>query len=300
MLRDINDLGGYAVLATDGEVGYVTEFYFDDEKWVIRYLVVECGSWLSRRKVLITPISIGKPDWGGRILPVSITRAQVRDSPDIDTDKPVSRQHEMDYLGHYGYPAYWGGAGLWGINAYPGMISGSVISETPGAVAAGYGLACSGPRQARPDHAVSQAEVDRRERGDPHLRSCEAVRKYRIEATDGGVGHVLGMLFDDETWAIRYFIVNTSNWWLGHEMLIAARLIRSVSWAEQSVSVNLTRKEVKEAPAYDATETGREQDPVLHRYPGMAESLGGRPDRGIPSAAAPAAGDRSDASGSIH
>ena len=98
------------------------DFYFDDLAWVVRYLVVETGSWLSSRKVLISPIAIGHPDWAERVLPVSITKEQVKNSPDIDTDKPVSRQHEMQYLGYYGYPSYWGGAGLWGSGAYPGAM----------------------------------------------------------------------------------------------------------------------------------------------------------------------------------
>lgn len=270
MLGDINDLEGYAVLATDGDIGYVKEFYFDDEKWVVRYLVVESGSWLSHRKVLITPISIGKLDRGARVLPVSITKAQVRNSPDIDTDKPVSRQREMDYLGYYGYPPYWGGAGLWGVNTYPRMMSGTMMWGITG-----YGAGYS----ANADPALTTVKADRREDGDPHLRSCEAVRKYHIEATDGGVGHVQGMLFDDETWAIRYLIVDTSNWWLGHSVLIAPQLIQNVSWAERSVSVKLTRNEVKEAPPYDAAATpSREENPVLRGY-GVAGCRGEKENR---------------------
>jgi hypothetical protein len=255
MLRNVKDLEGYAILANDGEIGHVKDFYFDDEKWVIRYLIVESGSWLSHRSVLITPISIGEPDCAARTLRVSITRAQVKNSPDIDTDKPVSRQHEMDYLGYYGYPLYWGGAGLWGVNAYPRMMSGVV----------GYGTDYSAHAQAQPERALTEGGVDRREDGDPHLRSCEAVRKYHIQAIDGGVGHVEGMLFDDDTWAIRDLIVDTSSWWFGHQVLIAPQLIEKVSWAEQSVSVKLTRKGVKEAPLYDAAGTlAREPMPMLH------------------------------------
>ena len=64
MLRSIKDLEGYAVGATDGTIGHVEDFYFDDRAWVVRYLVVEAGAWLSSRKVLISPIAIGRPDRG--------------------------------------------------------------------------------------------------------------------------------------------------------------------------------------------------------------------------------------------
>src|SRR5664279_5288392 len=107
MLRSMNDLEDYAIRATDGTIGHVKDFYFDDAAWVIRYLVVDTGGWLSSRKVLISPIAIGRPNWTERVLPVSITKEQVKNSPDIDTQKPVSRQHEISYLGYYGYPYYW-------------------------------------------------------------------------------------------------------------------------------------------------------------------------------------------------
>lgn len=55
MLRSMNDLENYTIRATDGTIGHVTDFYFDDERWVIRYLVVDTGSWLASRKVLISP-----------------------------------------------------------------------------------------------------------------------------------------------------------------------------------------------------------------------------------------------------
>jgi hypothetical protein len=114
MLRSIRDMEHYSIGATDGVIGKVQDFYFDDEAWVIRYLVVESDAWLSHRKVLISPFAIGQPDWSKKIFPVSITQTQVRNSPDIDTNKPVSRQHEMGYLGYYGYPNYWGGGGFRG------------------------------------------------------------------------------------------------------------------------------------------------------------------------------------------
>lgn len=115
MLRTINDLKGYAIHATDGNIGHATDFYFDDEALVIRYLVVNTGNWPSSHKVLISPIAIGHPNWKEKILLVSITKEQVKNSPDIDTEKPVSQQHEMQYLGYYGYSYYRGGGGnFWG------------------------------------------------------------------------------------------------------------------------------------------------------------------------------------------
>jgi len=95
-------------------------------------------------------------------------------------------------------------------------------------------------------------EEARHQNDDPHLRSCQAVKKYFVHATDGDIGHVSGYLIDDETWAIRYLIVDTSNWWLGHQVLIAPQWLLDVSWLAGKVSVNLSRQAVKDAPSYDA------------------------------------------------
>lgn len=67
MLRSMHDLERYTIAATDGNIGEVTDFLFDDEEWVVRYFVVETGSWLSSRKVLISPIGIEKANWGEHV-----------------------------------------------------------------------------------------------------------------------------------------------------------------------------------------------------------------------------------------
>ena len=241
MLLSVNDLEGYAICATDGIVGHVKDLYFDEQAWVIRYLVVDAGTWLSSRKVLISPIAIGHANWAEKILPVSITKAQVKSSPDIDTDKPVSRQHEIQYLEYYGYPYYWVGAGLWGEGLSPNiMMPGDV-----GFVSTPHEL------QSEAQKAYVNAEAARHENDDPHLRSCKAVEGYHIHATDGDIGHVKGLLVDEETWAIRYIVVDTSNWWLGHRVLVTPQWIREVSWTDAKASVGLTRQAVQDAPPYD-------------------------------------------------
>ena len=239
MLRTLKDYEKCAIGATDGDIGHAKDLYFDDHAWVVRYVIVDAGSWLSDRKVLISPISIHHPDWPAHRLPAEITREQVKNSPPITTDKPVSRQYELDYLGYYGYPAYWSGAGMWGGGIIP-------MAMYPGY--AGLGSGAPAPQQASEEDA--KAERARHRDDDPHLRSCEAVVGYHILATDGEVGHVEGFLIDDETWAIRYLVVNTSNWWFGHQVLIAPQWISGVHWTDESVTVDLSREAVKSAPSY--------------------------------------------------
>ena len=241
MLRTLKDLEGYSLHATDGVIGHVTDFYFDDKAWVIRYLVVDTGSWLSRRKVLISPYGIGLPDWRARTLPVAVTKAQVKASPDIDSHKPISRQHEILYLRHYGYPFYWGGAGLWGGGSYPAIMVPDYQDFT----------AVPPADLSAQQRALALDEQAGHRDDDSHLRDCNTVLDYHVQATDGDIGHVEGMLVDDDNWAIRYLVVNTSNWWLGHKVLVAPNWIRAISWHDATVALDLTQKAVQDAPTYE-------------------------------------------------
>jgi len=256
MSVSMKDLKDYAIGATDGNIGQVKDFLFDDDTWVIRYFVVETGNWLSSRQVLISPISIDLPEWEKKILSTSITRAQVKDSPDIDTRKPVSRQHEVDYLRYYGYPDYWGSTGLWGGGMYPYALVPNYI---------GSGIGRLGFENAGESHL--REERARRSNDDPHLRSCQAVTGYHIHALDGEIGHVSDFLVDEQTWSIRYLVVDTSNWWLGHKVLISPQWIEDVCWLDQSVTIDLTRESIKDAPSYVSTEQlNREREVSLYQH----------------------------------
>ena len=249
MLRNIKDMENFSIRATDGTIGHVMDFLFDDEKWAIRYLVVDTGTWLSSRKVLISPIAIGRPEGPEKVLPVLVTKAQVKASPDIDAEKPVSRQHEMSYIAYYGYQDYWSGGALWGAVPYPFMM-----------------------RETRPSVSsdAAQGTAAPGEEGDPHLRSCSVVTTYNVEANDGDIGHVQGLLVDEKSWAIRYMIVNTSNWWVGHQVLIAPQWIHDVRWSDATVSVDLSRRAVKDAPAYDpAAQLERSQEMAIDQHYGL-------------------------------
>ena len=259
MLRDVKNMCGFAIEATDGALGHIDDFYFDDEAWVLRYLVVETGKWLSNRKVLALPYLMDEPNWSLERLPVRLTREQVRTSPSIDTDKPVFRQYEMSLGGHYDYPNYWGGPGLWGAGYYPWTMYTGLGNRR---AVSNQGAVQDGPRLA----ANPGAE---RSHDDPHLRSCNAVIEYHIHATDGDVGHVQGMLVDEKSWAIRYLVINTSNWWLGHQVLVAPKWITQVSWVDRQVVIDLTRQAIKDSPHWDpASLPDRVQEALVHQHYG--------------------------------
>jgi sporulation protein YlmC with PRC-barrel domain len=231
MLHPVSKLRGLRLAATDGTLGKVDDVYFDDASWSVRYLVVDTGSWLSDRLVLISPASAGVPDWQGRILPVNLTREQIEKSPDISTDPPVSRQKEDELAMYYGWPIYW----------LPGGLSDDSSAMLP--------MAVPFDRDAPVSDAGEQPETPAR--GDPHLRSAREVMNYRIAAQDGGIGHVEDFLVDDQDWVVRYMVVDTTNWWPGGHVLVSPRWITEIDWTETMVAVNLLRETLRTSPPYD-------------------------------------------------
>jgi hypothetical protein len=221
MLYKAKSLKGYLLKSRDGEIGRIREFYFDDRFWTIRYLVADTGNWLPGRKVLISPHALGVVNSEAEDIGVDLTKKQIEDSPSLDSDKPVSRQFEQAYYGHYGYPIYWNGLCTWGYYPYPGRA----------------------PEQWREPSKEVKA-------WDPDLRSTNGVSGHHIQGTDGEIGHVEDFFIDDQTWAIRYLIVDTHNWLPGRKVLLSPQWIDRISWGERKVFVNLLRENIKHSPEF--------------------------------------------------
>jgi hypothetical protein len=231
MLNTFTHLTGATVTATNGSIGHIRAAFFDDQHWTIRYVVVGCGSWLAERDVLISPYAIQQPVGSDNNINVSLTQEQVKGSPDVDTQQPVSRQQEIENLRYYGYPDYWEGGTMWGLGAYPMLPP--VLSPTEAAAA-----------EAAHAQDVKAADI--------HLRSSAKVIGYDIQGIDESIGHVQDFVFDDESWAIRYLVVDTRNWWPGgKKVLIAIHWIDQIDWATSSVKIALTREQIKASPPYD-------------------------------------------------
>ena len=236
MLRTASAIKGYAIAANDGRLGTVSDFLFDDTSWLIRWLVVDAGNWLSGRKVLLPPSVLGQLDPSGREFAVASTMQQVKDSPDIDTERPVSRQIETNICDYYGWHPYWGAGRYMG----------------------GYGYGSGAmPVSPVPDSKLLEEDIAaaRLNNDDPHLRSIEAVTGYHIHASDGEIGHVADFLVEDADWSIHYLVVDTQNWWPGKRVLISPRSVREIDWTDSLVNLNVDRQRVKDSPAYDASTT---------------------------------------------
>ena len=238
MLHSAKTLTGYKLDSLEGEIGRVEEFYFDDKHWVVRYLVADSGNWLTGRHVLLSPYALGAVSNEKHRVTVDLTKKQIEGSPGLDRDKPVSRQFEESYYGYYGYPMYWGGPYMWG--PYPYITR---------------------------DRDEWKNRTKAEKGWDPNLRSTSAVAGYHVEAKDGAIGHVEDFVIDDATWAIRYLIVDTRNWWPGKRVLIAPQWIERVSWSGSSVFIHLSREAIKQSPEFtDESALTRDYEDALHRH----------------------------------
>lgn len=233
MLYRLKDLMAMTVRGTDGDAGDVHDVYLERADWRVRYLVVSTGPWLFGRKVLIAPQVAGEPLWEDKVLPVDLTRDQVRESPDVDLERPVSRQQLDDLNAYYGWPAYW--------------MGGPVAGTTP---AQGYPVAIA-PLSARPPEGREPEPFEgAQERVNPDLHSAREVLGYALECSDGKAGTVDDLILD-ENWAIPYLVIDTSALLPGKRVLVATPSVRDVVLNGRMVTVDMTVDTVRNSPEYD-------------------------------------------------
>ncbi len=240
MLERLNRLRGWTMEGTDGEIGKVDDFLFDDDRWAVRYLVVDASSWLNRH-ALLSPLSFDRLNSEHKRIRINLTRDLVRNAPDTDLRQPISRRYEAGYASYYHYPAYWGGAGLWGPEDSPGELAGA--------------------RTAAAFDAARFSEQDR------HLKRVSEVLGFHIRALDGEIGHIDDFLADTDTWAIRYLLADTSNFIGGTWVLISPEWVRQVDWNGLMVNVDMNKEQVRNSPQYDPDKPiPREYETRLYEY----------------------------------
>lgn len=233
MLRSTKELYGKKLGASDGDIGHVKDFYFNDLQWAVRYVVADTGAWLPGRLVLISPHAFGDIYEDGDCLLVNLTRQQIENSPAIEAHKPVSRQYEEEYYRYYGWPSYWDGSGVWGVGGLP-------VAPPPPLVPS---------QQASPGSRTDNGD-------DPHLRSTQALNGYHIHTREGAIGHVTDFMIDDKSWEIGHLVVETGHWFAGKEIVIAPKDIDRISYEESTVFVSVTKEAILEAPEYHVPPLG--------------------------------------------
>jgi hypothetical protein len=229
MLQNIKKLYGLGLSASDGEIGHVLDLYFDDQSWAVRYVIADAGSWLSERRVLLSPHAFGDFHQAGKHLHVNLTRKQIENSPAIESHKPISRQYEEEYYRYYGWPAYWQGGGLWGASTFP------ILSL---------------PAESLPGEPATVGRPPAK-RAEAHLRSTQAVNGYQLEASDGTIGRLCDFMMDARSWQIRRLVIKTGNWLPGGEVEIPTGKVDRISYDESTVFANLTKQDIAQSPSHN-------------------------------------------------
>ncbi len=227
MLRSIKQSYGNKLGASDGEIGHIKDFYFDDQNWTIRYLVADTGTWLPGRQVLISPHSVASLDAFGKVARVNLTRQQIENSPPIDLHKPVSRQYEEEYYRYYGWPYYWQGNALWGMSGFP-------ILELP-------------PKPLANEPSMIGPQPER----EVHLRSMQAVNGYLLRMGEETVGHICDFMMDARSWAIGQLVVKIGHRLSGKEILIPTKQVDRISYDQSTVFAHPTGEAVEQSHAQD-------------------------------------------------
>lgn len=240
MLHLARKVCGTAIRATDGDIGTLEDFYFEEDRWAIRYLLVDTGKWFSGKKVLISPMSV-QGRWGLTGVHVNLTKDQVWNSPEFDNREPLSRAGETKILGYYGYPYYWGATNVWGSYDNPAAL-------------------VTAPARSDAEPSTGGTGIDPEAR---HLRSTNKSTGFHIHASDGEIGHVDDFLIGQESWRIRYLLVDTSNWIGGRSVLVACDALQRIDLERGTLHVAESREAIRNGPsltsleaALDAAETG--------------------------------------------
>ncbi|MCF8084275.1 MAG: PRC-barrel domain containing protein [Deltaproteobacteria bacterium] len=244
MLWSTRNLMEVNIQAEDDEVGPCKDFLIDDTDWCVRYMVADTHKWLPGRRVLISPIALGTPDWELKHIPVKMTRAEIEASPPLEANAPVSRRYERQYFNYFGWPPYWVGPAAWGAVPYPYLAF------------------------------DMQQTVQPQDKEDPekcHLRSVKELTGYSIQAEDEDVGDLHECVVDVPSWSIRYLVVDISKWYQpkGRKILIIPDCIKDIDWADRQIHINVAREDIKNCPEYDAeAPLDRDFEIVLHDYYG--------------------------------
>jgi hypothetical protein len=223
---------GATIHAVDGDIGTLEDFYFEEDRWTVRYLLIDTGSWKNGKRVLVSPMSVAG-DWNVKTIPLSLTRDQVWESPRFDPQDSLSPDAEAQLLGYYGYPYYWGHSGVWGSFDNPGALLTAPPAKTP-------------PGPSTPSNGIDPEAR--------HLRSITKSTGYHLHAVDGDIGHVDDFLIGQDSWRIRYLLVDTSNWIGGRSVIVSSEGVEEVDTEHEELRVGVTRDAIKHGPTFASIE----------------------------------------------
>ncbi|MFP4199440.1 MAG: PRC-barrel domain-containing protein [Halanaerobium sp.] len=231
MLRKLKNLKGFTIHGRNGDLGKAKDFYFDQHRFVMRYLVVDTGNWLKHKKTLISTDSFEQINYKNQEIVVNLTAEELEAGPDIENNKPVSRVMEEKVVKHFDWPIYWASPHP---TDGPAVETGSIMRE----------------KLLNFDNLTDEEKQKKEMEVESNLRSFNEIRGYHIQAQDKEFGHLEDLFVDEENWVIRYLLIDTRNILPGKDVLIAPEWLENISWNKEKLYVSKTKEEIKNAPEY--------------------------------------------------
>jgi hypothetical protein len=245
MLRSIKSVRGSKVQGKDGGLGTVNDYLFDDENWMVRYLVIDTGKWQPGRKVVIPPLAFNPLQPGDSVFSAPFTKQQIQNSPPLAQRAPISRQYEEVLFSYFFWKPYW---------SMPTGGLGPVHDPMK-------------PPDSAQSEAAERSDSHEQPSRDPHLRSCDEVIGCHVKAADGDIGHVEDFKLDADDWILRYFVVDTRGWLPGRKVLLATSWTEAIRWSDREVRVDLTKDQIKNSPPFDSgAPVNRTYEAALYDY----------------------------------
>jgi len=289
MLRKAKDCIGFSVVAIDGFIGTLSDIYFDDSEWAVRYFVIEVNSGSDTIKALISPLSVGKIDWEKKTLPVSLTKKRISASPQAQIDLPISRQYEIALRRYYEWPVYWGQSEFLDTPAVkkqpsppriPSDEDAAEINESEPQLSDDESYEKDedeeedGPMlsigREPDDEEIADLEFSTAEQEGTYsaaLRSFNEILGYHIESDQGETGVLDDLILDDEEWICRYLSINFGFDSKDKKVLMTLHWIADIDWGMSRIHITLSQYDLQNSPSYDNTlAVNKEYEKELFNY----------------------------------
>ena len=102
------------------------------------------------------------------------------------------------------------------------------------------------------------------------IRKLKTLTGHVLQATDGEIGKLKEIYFDEARWTTRYFVAQTSSWLLGRDVLSAPRHVIAVDSAQERLEVTLSRAQIEACPSIDtAKPVSKHYEDLFHEYYGL-------------------------------
>lgn len=244
MFKNLLDIKGFNLKGPNGNIGTCQDALFDDQAWTVRYVDVDTGGWLSERRVLLSPISLGAPSWEKGEIYTELTGDQIESSPKLDSQSPISKEWEDSFFKFHGWPYYGVGMHMWGLTHYPDESELKKI------------------------HSASPTS-DIHKNTNQTIRSASELREYEVSARDGEVGRIKDFVFDTETWAIRYLVIENHSFLQRKKTIVSPFWVSHIDWMERACVIDLNRAEIECSPQPEGESNDyldREFEMKLHNH----------------------------------